>query len=252
MKLLILSLLLSLSVTAKTIVLTEANSISINQPITSGFLAHKLSEVLAKSLAGKDLYLILNTPGGEVMSGSLFMDILKGLPVRVHTITIFAASMGYQFVQNLNGRYILPSGVLMSHRAAVGGVSGQINGELNSRVKFFTDISNRLDIIAAERSSQSLASYQASIVNELWLTSQAAVDSKHADEVVSAVCDKELSSGTKTELVDTQMFGSLKVTFSKCPLVTAPLKVEASDYKARSRVFDYYRDISKFVRGERL
>lgn len=254
MKLVILSILLSFSVLAKDIVLTEENSVSINQPISSEFIGKKSLELLAKAgklSSGSDMYLVLATPGGEVMAGSLFIDLAKNLHVKVHTITIFAASMGYQIVQNLGTRYIMPSGTLMSHRASVGGVGGQINGELNARVKYLTDVANRLDVIAAKRSNQSLESYQASIVNELWLTSGIAVMTNHADEIANVSCDKKLAGQTKFEIVET-MFGSLKVEFSKCPLILAPVSIQSNNKKAKERAAQYFKDYTKFTKGETL
>jgi len=252
MKLTLLTLisLFSFFVSAKSIVLTEKNSVSINQPITSSFISKKTVEVLnkaAKLPIGSDLYLVLNTPGGEVFAGMLFVDTLKSLHVKVHTITIFAASMGYQFAQHLGQRYIITTGTLMSHRAAVGGVGGQINGELNSRVQFFTDVSNVIDAISAKRVGQSLEAYQKSIINELWVVGADAVAKGHADDLAQVSCDKELAEGTKSEEIET-MFGTLKATFSKCPLIVAPLDISSSNKRAKERVRSFYSDMSQFIK----
>jgi ATP-dependent protease ClpP protease subunit len=251
-------LVLTSQANAKSILLTENNSVAINQPITSEFIGKKTIEVIQKAAKlppGADLYLILNTPGGEVFAGMLFVDTLNALHVKVHTITLFAASMGYQFAQHLGERYIISSGTLMSHRAAVGGVGGQINGELNSRVQFFTDISNLIDSVSAKRVGLSLADYQKAIVNELWVTGENAVKSGHADAVAQVSCDKALASKTKDEIIDT-LFGTLQVTFSGCPLVTVPLDIKPAKGikdkgKAVERVKSFYSNMPRFVR-ERL
>lgn len=253
----LLSTLFVFNIQAKSILLTEANSVAINQPITSGFMAKKTVEVLSKAAKlkpGADLYLVLNTPGGEVFSGMLFVDTLNALHIKVHTITLFAASMGYQFAQHLGERYIISSGVLMSHRAAVGGVGGQINGELNSRVQFFTDISNQIDKVSSKRVGLSLKEYQDLIINELWLVGENAVNKGHADDLAQPVCSKELSEKTYVDTVGT-MFGEIRVRFSACPLITAPLDILGGDSKnskeATKRVRTFYSNMPLFIR-ERL
>ena len=246
----VLSAFFALTVQATSIVLTEANSVSINQEISSEFVASKQLEAFNKASklkAGDDLYLVLYTPGGSVLAGMLFIDTMKALKVKVHTITIFAASMGYQIAENLGTRYMLGSGILMSHRGAVGGVSGQINGELNSRVQFYTDISNRLDSIVAKRVGTSLKAYQDSIVNELWLTSDKAVASNHADEIAEVSCDQKLIDGKVEEKVYT-MFGAVDVTFSACPLITDPLSVKSSNSRAKARVKQFYANMAGFIK----
>jgi len=248
--LLILVMCLSVSVShAKKIVLTEANSISINQPITSEFVAVKSVEVLKKAAAlakGEELYLVLYTPGGSVIAGNSFIDLIASLPVKVNTITLFAASMGYHIAQSLGTRYITPSGILMSHRGAISGIGGQINGELNSRVAFFTEMTNIMDAIVAKRLNQSLAAYQASIVNELWLNSPKALESHNADELAEVSCSKELASKTEVQSMQT-LFGSMEVEFSKCPLITAPIGLKSGSDKAFSRVKAYFSNIVPFI-----
>jgi ATP-dependent Clp protease protease subunit len=214
-----------------TITLTEQNSVLFNQQVSGEYTAKKTLEILAKSAKASPIYLVLDTPGGSVSAGLQFIDAIKSLNVKVHTITIFAASMGYQIVQELGTRYILPSGTLMSHRGAVSGMSGQIPGELTSRINFIQSLLDGMSERAAKRVSMSKEAYDAAIVNELWVYGQAAVLSKHADEVANVRCSKELINGTYTESVRS-IFGGADVTFSKCPLISAPISINfGSDVK---------------------
>lgn len=214
-----------------TITLTEQNSVLFNQQVSGEYTAKKTLEVLAKSAKASPVYLVLDTPGGSVAAGLQFIDAIKSLDVKVHTVTIFAASMGYQIVQELGTRYILPSGTLMSHRGAVSGMSGQIPGELTSRVTFLQSLLDGMSERAAKRVGVSKKDYDASIVNELWVYGQAAVLSNHADEVANVRCSKELINGTYQDKV-TSIFGAANITYSKCPLITAPIKIDfGSDVK---------------------
>jgi ATP-dependent protease ClpP protease subunit len=134
-------LLIMLTTTAfanRVITLSADNTISFNQPFSAVYVAKKQQEFinLVKDDPTKEINIVLYTPGGSITAGQRFFDTIKAYPNKVNTITIFAASMGYMTVQNLGKRYILPSGILMSHRAKLGGVGGEIPGEFNVIVKF--------------------------------------------------------------------------------------------------------------------
>ena len=200
------------------------------------------------SNVGSDIYVVLYTPGGSISAGQLLFDTLNALPCNFHTLTIFAASMGYQTVQNLGKRYVLPSGILMSHRASVSGLSGEIGGELDQILKLLKDNVTDLNKIAAKRVGMSLQKYEEAISDELWLTANQAVEQNHADEVVTAICDKSLL-GTYTETVNTMFFGKFELEFSNCPLVVAPISVNGSN-RANSYVTDFYTNTKKYVKTE--
>jgi ATP-dependent protease ClpP protease subunit len=211
----------------KQILLSENNTVNFNQPFKGDFVAKKTQEALLKSILlpkGQALYIVLDTPGGSVVDGLLFIDALKSLNRPIHTITIFAASMGYQVVQSLGNRYILSSGSLMSHRGAAGGLSGQVPGELNSRLAHLEDILLEMNKIASKRVKLSLEEYQRQILNELWVTGSRAVQKGHADEVVNVQCAPDLIRGTYSDSFST-IFGQVNAKFSKCPLITSPISI---------------------------
>lgn len=204
------------------IVLTEDNSIVFNQQVSADYSSKKTLEIMKKAKKGIPLFLVLDTPGGSVTAGLAFIDAIKSLKVPVHTITIFAASMGYQFVQELGVRYITPSGTLMSHRGAVGGLSGQVPGELNSRLNHIQAILSGMSSRAAARVGMSKQDYDAAIINELWVSGEDAVNSKHVDKIVNVICDKTLTDGIYTQEMRT-IFGQVSLVFSKCPLISTPI-----------------------------
>jgi len=221
-------LTLSASAFANPIILTEKNTVVLRQRVSSRSIAKLQSDVFNKCFKSesKHLYLVLNTPGGSVSAGRLFLDTVKSIPCKIDTLTIFSASMGYHFVQGLNKRYILPSGTLMSHRASISGLSGQLPGELITRIDYLSKLTNELDIVAAKRVKIPLKQYKKDIFSELWLTGADAVKTGHADAVKTAVCDGSLK-GSTFETVRV-MFFNLKVEYSKCPLIVGPLSVKAA------------------------
>jgi ATP-dependent protease ClpP protease subunit len=220
------------------IILTERNSVSFNQAFTSEYVAKKQLEIFSKNnmlARSEPIYLVMDTPGGSVVAGLNFIDSLKSLKRPVHTVTLFAASMGYQVVQELGTRYITPSGTLMSHRGAVSGIGGQIPGELNARLGYIQGLLEQMNKKAASRLKTDVEAYKASIVNELWIFGQQAVDTRNADAIADVRCDKKLVEGKYIQQFNT-IFGSVDVVFSKCPLISGPIGFSFSkEFKAQNR-----------------
>jgi ATP-dependent protease ClpP protease subunit len=248
MKLLIiiLSLLLSMSLMAKTkairhvtntdvkeIVLTEDNTLILNEVVTTtsmGQLMQDASRLNALLKSGYPMYLYLYTPGGDVQAGLEFYDFAEGLNRPIHTITSFAASMGFQTVQQLGERYMLSNGILMSHSCA-GGIEGQFSdgrAQFDSRYGLWIDVVYDLDMKTVERTNgkQTLQSYRTDYKNELWLRGAKAVKMGYADAVVKVSCDATLKDKTYNKEFDFMMF-KVVVTFSKCPLNQNPVAITA-------------------------
>lgn len=248
-KLLCLLMLLPTLAFSKTIVLEESNTISFNAVFTPMYVAQKQFEAmnLCNKNQGKKINIVLYTPGGSVSAGQLFYDTLNALPCKFNTITIFAASMGYQTVQNLGDRYILPSGVLMSHRAFVRGLGGEIGGELDSIYKLLKDNITDMEKIASSRVGITLEEYRKQIADELWLTSTNAVEQNHADEIALVKCGETLQ-GTKVETVY-NIFGAFDVEFARCPIITAPLRVLSSRNGGNViKMMDLYNNPRNYVK----
>lgn len=227
------ALLLSLSVNAKEIKLTADNTAVLRQSFNSSSVTELKKDLLALDAnlkSGYPIYLVLYTPGGSIQKGLELFEFVKGLNRPVHTITIFAASMGFQTVQSLGTRYILKYGVLMSHKAR-GGFQGEFGGglsQLDSRYGMWLKRIDMLDKVTVARTGgkQTLQSYRASYDNELWLNGPEAVEKGYADEVATVSCDSTLSSQEKSQVFDLGFF-RVNVTFSGCPIITSPLKVSA-------------------------
>lgn len=228
-KLLTVLLLLPILVFGKTITLNESNSINFNQDFNSEFVAKKQIEAMVKCAAnvGSTINVVLYTPGGSISAGQLFFDTLNALPCKFNTITVTAASMGYQTVQNLGKRYIISSGMLMSHRAQISGLGGELGGDLDQVIKYLKNNVRELEEVAAKRIGLSLEKYRETIRDELWMTAKQAIESNHADEIVNVKCDNTLMS-THIETFHT-FFGTFEVEFSDCPIVVAPLNIVSSN-----------------------
>lgn len=217
--------------TPKVILLEKNNTLILEEEITPVSAAKLQMEAIEmdKHLdKGQPIYLILKTPGGSVVHGELMIETLLTLNHEVKTVTLFAASMGFHTVQGLGERLIIPSGTLMSHRARISGdgITGEIFGNLESRVKNLEDSILIADSVAAKRMGKSLEAYETLIANEYWTTGINAVLEGAADTLVLPKCGDTLS-GTHEKLFDLGLFGlKAAVLLSDCPMIAGPLSIK--------------------------
>jgi ATP-dependent Clp protease protease subunit len=223
----------------ETIVLSSDNTIVLNTEVNGDSVAkviadakrldQQMSGVSEKYAGKKPLYLFLNTPGGSIQAGLELIEAINGLGRPVHTITLFAASMGFQIAQNLNDRLILKNGILMSHHAA-GGFEGQFGGvspsQVDSRYQLWLDRIKELDEQTVRRTNgkQTYESYTKAYDHEMWLTGARAIEGGYADRIVLVKCNSSLSGTTE----HTASFLGIPITYEldNCPINTSPLNVK--------------------------
>lgn len=230
---------LSKNTTPDTVILSKENTLvldaEVNGESTSAVIAkaYELDDALNAGAGrllpnSKPLYLFLNTPGGSIQAGLEMIEALKGLGRPVNTITLFAASMGFQIAQNLNERLILKNGVLMSHHAA-GEFSGSFGGvnpsQLDSRYQFWLDRIKELDEQTVSRTNgkQTYESYTKEYDHETWLTGTKSVTRGYADRVISVKCDLSLKGFTTRHLEFLGMV--IEYDMDNCPINTTPMNV---------------------------
>jgi ATP-dependent Clp protease protease subunit len=217
-----------------TVSLSSDNTIVINDEINGDTVADAIS--LARKLnsshylnKSKPLYVVLNTPGGSVEAGLELVEALNGLGRPVHTVTLFAASMGFQIAQNLGTRYIVKNGVLMSHRVAgsfEGSFGGAYPSQVDSRYHLWLQKTIELDQQTVKRTKgkQTLASYQKQYANEMWLTGSESVEQGYADQIVLIRCDKTLDGVTTHNI--TYMGLPVSYDLDNCPINTNPHNIK--------------------------
>lgn len=227
MKVLMFLFLANLSF-AKEIVLSKENTAVLRGPVNSSSVADVMLQLSELNKSGSDsepIYLVLNTPGGSVMDGLNLIEYMNSLRRPVHSISIFAASMGFHILQNSGKRYVTKYGTIMSHRAR-GGFNGDIPQQVKSRFKHITDLLEKMDeqVISRTNGKFSKESYSELIRDEYWAVGNNAVKDGFADDVAKVKCDASLNGTTEKQLMT--FFGSLTVSFANCPLITEPLAVE--------------------------
>lgn len=115
--------LLATSSPAKTLDINTERAIYISGPIggASSFDVANKIETLAKTK--DDIYIVINSPGGEVVLGYLIinsMNVAKERGVKfVCYVPQLAASMSFQVFANCDERYTLPGAYLLWHSVRI-------------------------------------------------------------------------------------------------------------------------------------
>lgn len=250
--LIVLGLLVSAGASSKkedAVVLTADNHISFVGPVTDSSVASAqiaLGKISKKLEDDETIYLVLDTPGGSVSAGNLFIDYANSLPQKIKPICLFCASMGYHMFQSFGERLVFESSTLMSHRAAMSGLAGQVPGELETRLNSIKSILDNMDGRVAKRVGMSKEAYKALIYDELWLDGLSAVKSKHADKVAKMKCSKDIIAATDEQTFQT-LFGPVRATFSKCPLISGAIDIKF-DRKLFRSVEEATREVVKVKR----
>jgi len=248
----ILSLLFMASVQATEVTLTSDNSVRFNLEVdvaTVNQVINQIQKMDANLESGYPIYLVLYTPGGSIDAGIQLMEFIKGINRPIHTVTIFAASMGFQFVQHLGTRYILNYGTLMSHKAR-GGFFGEFGGgysQLDSRYGLWLRRLDMMDKVTVKRTNgkQTLKSYRSAYAPELWLNGPEAVVQGYADKVANIKCDTTLKGSEMISFRIPMARVVIKVEFAKCPIITTPLSVQASIYTNQGLM-----DLDEFIQKD--
>ena len=102
---------------------TKENTVIINQPIARGTMGPvyaRMQEFITKS-APSSLNLIIDSPGGSVTAGFIFVSQMKALQGKGTKITCYvpglAASMAFQILTQCDERIVLEESALLWHRA---------------------------------------------------------------------------------------------------------------------------------------
>jgi ATP-dependent Clp protease protease subunit len=227
--LLLLMFLVSFSLCAETITLTDQNTLSLNSRVDSDSMGKLMSELQAlnKLETSEPIYLFINSPGGSVYDGFDFIRYARTSRRKINTITLFAASMGFQIVQGMTGkRYMVSYSTLMSHRVKGGFDNVEIPGSQDTRYAHLLSHIKEQDELVVERTKGkfTLKTYAELIRDEYWANSTRAIKDGFADEEAVVVCDKSLDS-SNSRVFNMQQY-SVNVEFSNCPMITIPLSVK--------------------------
>ena len=212
----------TLSQTHELVKLTEDNFVVLRGTIDGQSSSKLISELHEKK--SKDLYVYLLTGGGSVSSGMQIIQTLKALEqtgVNINCITNVGLSMGFVITQYCQNRLVMESSILMQHQASFG-VKGPMNN-VNSYFHFIQSMINEVDEYQSNRMNMTIHDFKEKTRDDWWLIGSEAVKNNAADKLVYVMCD--FKNQFYKENFDT-LFGSIQITYSKCPVARDPYKIE--------------------------
>lgn len=137
----------------------------------------------------KQVYLVISSPGGVVLSGGRLIAYIDASPLNIDTVCEeMCASMAAHIFEAGRKRYMVDRSVLMFHKAS-GGASGTVEGmenEINT-LRMYVDA---FDAVAAFKSGIPYDVFKRLVANDLWLDSQHAKYLGLTDEIAFLAYDR--------------------------------------------------------------
>jgi ATP-dependent protease ClpP protease subunit len=206
-------------VAAKTIELTEKNTVVLAGMIHPLLLLAKINELESKASDGSVVYLAIYTNGGIVDVCPKFSTLLQELP-SVRILIIRARSAGALISQApVVYRYMHSKGDLMFHSARVS-LSGTYTAkELLQISQELQQASLEFDLFCIQRMTLAPGQYEKNTDGADWyLMPDAALKYGAAEEIVDVVCSPQFSKNSPT-VVDIEA-GTKHKTRAFCKIIT--------------------------------
>jgi ATP-dependent protease ClpP protease subunit len=207
---------------AKDAVLLNKDTIVLRGEVNGESVGKVMTQILTSDADKITMY--LSSPGGSVFDGLQLISTMKASGKHFTCATDFSASMSFAILQACDDRVVMSNSVTMQHFASFG-IPPQPENKVDS---FLGMIKSALDVLEsgqAKRIGKSVAEFKKDVRDDLWLYGAQAVKYGAADRVAPVLCDAAAAKATHTEEVTILIF-KLKVTWSQCPMITQPLKVE--------------------------
>ncbi len=135
----------------------------------------------------KDIYLYVNSPGGDVYAGLAIYDTMQFVKPDISTICIgMAMSMGAVLLSGgaEGKRMALPNAKVMIHQVWTGGMGGQAT-DIEIRARETLALKRRIEEIIAEHSKQELEKVAKDMERDFFMTSEEATDYGIIDRVIT-------------------------------------------------------------------
>ncbi|CDF59446.1 ATP-dependent Clp endopeptidase proteolytic subunit ClpP [Thermobrachium celere] len=134
----------------------------------------------------KDIYLYINSPGGQITSGMAIYDTMQYIKPDVSTICVgMAASMGaFLLAAGAKGkRFALPNSEIMIHQP-LGGARGQAT-DIKIHAEHILRIKKRLNEILSERTGQPIDKIERDTERDYFMTAEEAKAYGIIDDVIT-------------------------------------------------------------------
>jgi len=213
------------------VILDTDNFVRLSGEISDKAAGQFISDILLKQHE-KSLTIYIDSGGGSVLAGARIVQTVRDLKktrpaLKVRCYSSLAASMAFVILQTVcDDRVVGEVSTLMQHQATFG-VEGR-DGEVQSRLGMISSFVQWMDSLQASRLGLSVRELRDLSRDEWWLVGEQAVKAKAADRVSPILCTPDLVKGTHEESFQ-NMFVRAKLTWSDCPLIQYPLKIEADN-----------------------
>lgn len=167
--------------------LLQDRIIYLSGPVTSDMASMITGELLylAAEDDKKDIWLYINSPGGEVSAGMAIYDTMQYIQPDVTTVCMgMAASMGaFLLAGGAKGkRYALPNVEIMIHQPS-GGISGQAT-DIQIVAENIIKTKQRMNEILAENTGKSVEEIASATERDHFMTAEEAKDFGLIDDVL--------------------------------------------------------------------
>jgi len=140
----------------------------------------------------KDIYMYINSPGGEVIAGMAIYDTMQFINADVQTIVIgMAASMGSVLASSgaKGKRFILPNSQFMIHQPS-GGAQGQ-QSDIAIAAEEIMKTRKKLNQILANNTGQPYERLEVDTERDYWLDAEESVAYGLADKIMVNASDRD-------------------------------------------------------------
>ena len=136
---------------------------------------------------GKEITIIINSPGGSVDSGLALYDVMKGISSPIRTVCVgIAASMGAMLFASGDRRQILPHGRVMIHDPLITQTGGNALA-LKTISDSLMETRRITAEILAEDTGKTIDEILEKTRSDCWFYAKEAVDFNLADEIITTI-----------------------------------------------------------------
>ena len=160
------------------------------------FLVGPINETLANSVIAqllylsdnpqKDIYLYINSPGGELNSALAIYDTMQYVKPDVVTVCVGSAASAAAVLLAAGAkgkRYALPNAVIMLHQLGVEGLGGRTT-DLQVYTRFLSKLQDRLNKILALHTGQPLEKIERDTQTDFYMTPEEAIKYGVIDSII--------------------------------------------------------------------
>lgn len=170
----------------------ESATMMINGKITNETASEYVSQLiyLQKNFPEKDIFLFINSPGGDVTEGLAIYDVMKSITNDIVTIVQGQASSMGAFLAaggTKGKRYTFHNSVYMIHQP-LGGAKGQVS-DIIIQAEHIKKIRDRLNRILARNTGQSLKRIIKDCERDSYMNAEQAVAYGLADHIIEEFSD---------------------------------------------------------------